>query len=196
MTKIVEYSSKATALRGVARMGMTDKARAEEFVSQPVGSSKWIVDQDAVEAALGLSADMTEEDENLVLACGHSHCPHCGIHLSNGLLDFDSLVDTRGSEKEAYKLQKHEWACMGCNGEWGKEIPAPTSKGRKEPLRHYSNKSSVEGAVNVSHEIFNSMPEARRKDAIAAAVEAGVTFYTARTQYQKWFKARNAARTK
>lgn len=32
----------------------------------------------------------------------------------------------------------------------------------------------------------DSMPEAKRKDVIAACVEEGIAFFTARTQYQKW----------
>ena len=48
-------------------------------------------------------------------------------------------------------------------------------------------KSVEQGAVSRSWDVFSSQPEGTsRKDAIAAAVAAGVAFYTARTQYQKW----------
>lgn len=137
----------------------------------------------------------SQEDVDFILACGYSHCPHCGIHLSNGLMDFDSLADQHG-EKEAAKMQKHEWACMGCNGEWSTEIVAKGSRKRGAPTRHYIGKSTVEGAVALCHSIFNANPDLRRKDAIQKAVDAGVTFYTARTQYQKWFKAQKASRVK
>lgn len=194
MSNIVEYSSKATAVRGLTRhLGAAGKdVDLTSLLFQQNG--KWAFDKDAADKAAGL-ADVSEEDENLILACGHSHCPECGTHLSNGLLDFDSLEDQHGAKK-AYEMQKHEWSCMGCNAEWGKPVEAPKGTKRGEPTRHYVNKSTVDGAVALCHELFSSMPEARRKDAIQAAVDKGVAFYTARTQYQKWFKAQKSARVK
>lgn len=130
-------------------------------------------------------------DLDMIQACGYSHCPHCGINLDNGMTDFDGLADSNGQgEKEAFKLMKQEWMCLGCNGQWGLAITPKGATSRGAPTRHYTGKSTVEGAVNVSHDIFNANPDLRRKDAIQKAVDAGVTFYTARTQYQKWFKAK------
>jgi len=194
MSTFTGYSNKASAVRGLTRhLGAALRNRPDfdlnSLIEQVDGRYRFYADK--ADAAVGL-AETTEEDENLILFCGHSHCPSCEIHLANGVTDFDGMVDTHGSEKEALKHMKHQFMCLGCNAEWGDEIKPAKGKGRKEPTRHYSNRSTVEGAVNVSHEIYNSMPEARRKDAIAAAVEAGVTFYTARTQYQKWYKARQA----
>lgn len=57
---------------------------------------------------------------------GHTHCPQCGIDLSNGVIDFASLLETNGPA--AYTQQHHEWACMGCGAEWGPEIAAPSTK--------------------------------------------------------------------
>jgi len=57
------------------------------------------------------------ESEPEVSGCGHSHCPGCGIHLSNGVLDFDSAVESAGSRAKAD--QSLEWSCMGCGAEWG-----------------------------------------------------------------------------
>lgn len=189
MSNIVSYSSKATAVRGLKRAGCPDD-RIAEFLNKD--GDKFSFDKDLLDAALGL-ADVSEEDENLILSCGYSHCPSCNIHLSNGVTDFDGMVDCHGSEAAAYKLMKHEWMCLGCNHEWGNEVQVKTKstgKGGKMPTRHYTNKSTIDGAVNASWEYFDSLPEQRRKDAIAGAVEIGITYYTARTQYQKWFKAR------
>lgn len=58
------------------------------------------------------------------------------------------------------------------------EAPAPVVKTR--------NASTVESPVKRVWAIADSMPEAKRKDVIAACVEEGITFFTARTQYQKW----------
>lgn len=230
MSNVVEYSSKSVAIRGIGRMGITDKAEAEALVSVSRPSNahdtspvKYLVDKDAVSAALAAkqrgdgtvaqgtdkgdakgattsksaAEQMTQDeiDNDLAETCGYSHCPSCGIHLSNGIMDFDSLADQHG-DKKAYEMQKHAWSCMGCNAEWGDEIEAPKGKGRKEPTRHYVNKSTVDGAVAKCHELFSANPDLRRKDAIQLAVDAGIAFYTARTQYQKWFKAQKATRVK
>lgn len=46
------------------------------------------------------------------------------------------------------------------------------------------------GAVARAHAVFGALPAGtQRKAAIAAAVDAGIAFYTARTQYQAWRKA-------
>jgi hypothetical protein len=58
------------------------------------------------------------------------------------------------------------------------EAPAPVVKAR--------NASTVESPVKRVWAIADSMPDAKRKDVIAACVEQGIAFYTARTQYQKW----------
>lgn len=48
------------------------------------------------------------------------------------------------------------------------------------------NASTVESPVKRVWAIADSMPEAKRKDVIAACVAEGIAFFTARTQYQKW----------
>jgi hypothetical protein len=58
------------------------------------------------------------------------------------------------------------------------EAPAPVAKERKA--------STVEKPTRKVWEIADSMPGAKRKDIIAACVEQGIAFFTARTQYQKW----------
>lgn len=192
---IQQYASKATAVRGLERAGM-DKTRASEFITEVGG--KWQFDRHAVDKALGL-ADVSEEDENLILTCGHSHCPGCGISLTNGLSDFEGMVDRHdGSERKAWLHgQKHEWMCLGCNHEFGAEIPEPKgSGGRAAPTRHYVNKSTVTDVVAMCHDLYSANPELRRKDAIQAAVDKGAAYYTARTQYQKWFKAKKATQAK
>lgn len=58
------------------------------------------------------------------------------------------------------------------------EAPAPVVKAR--------NASTVDSPVKRVWAIADSMPEAKRKDVIAACVAEGIAFFTARTQYQKW----------
>lgn len=51
-------------------------------------------------------------------------------------------------------------------------------------------RSVSKGVVGKAHALFATLPAGTtRKDAIAAAVNNGIAFYTARTQYQAWQKA-------
>lgn len=54
------------------------------------------------------------------------------------------------------------------------------------PVVKTRNASTVESPVKRVWAIADSMPDAKRKDVIAACVEEGIAFFTARTQYQKW----------
>ncbi|EPO7782775.1 hypothetical protein ACIUZC_21995 [Pseudomonas aeruginosa] len=54
------------------------------------------------------------------------------------------------------------------------------------PVVKARNASTVESPVKRVWAIADSMPDAKRKDVIAACVEEGIAFFTARTQYQKW----------
>lgn len=69
------------------------------------------------------------------------------------------------------------------------ELTAPNADAAKEAPPTEStprNKSSVANPVQQVWAVADAMPEAKRKDIIAACVEQGVAFFTARTQYQKW----------
>lgn len=58
----------------------------------------------------------------------------------------------------------------------------------KEMPRHA--KSQVEKPFVLVHAFLDANPTLTRKQAVAALVEQGVNFYTARTQYQRWFSKR------
>lgn len=69
------------------------------------------------------------------------------------------------------------------------KVSRPTLKG--VPMRRAS---TMPGAVAKAHELFGSYAEQAgenmtRKGAIAYAVEQGIAFFTARTQYQRWSHA-------
>jgi len=60
----------------------------------------------------------------------------------------------------------------------------------KKTKKVYENSSSCLTPCQVVWDIAEEMGvEAKRKDVLAACEEAGVTFYTARTQYQKYKEA-------
>jgi hypothetical protein len=81
--------------------------------------------------------------------------------------------------------------------DWGAFDAAVNTKptAKTKPLKGvtFRRKSEIEGVVAYCHELFDFIydddPATKRKDAIAIACDNGVAYYTARTQYQKWFAA-------
>ena len=80
---------------------------------------------------VGVSAAREEQlaaerklDKEFIALCGHSHCPHCNIHLDNGLQDFDNMLESHKDQKEVEPIT-HEWLCLGCGEEFGevRELP-------------------------------------------------------------------------
>lgn len=75
--------------------------------------------------------------------------------------------------------------------------PAPKKKAQAEEGRatytqlaqRSSGPSTVDRPVQVMWNLCDGMKDSRRKDVIAKAVEMGVGYYTARTQYQLWLTA-------
>lgn len=199
MSNFSGYSSKASAVRGLGRfLGVASRNNPDLDVNSLIEQvdGRWGFYEEKANAAVGLGG-LSEGDENLKLSCGHTHCPSCGIHLSNGLSDYDGMVDRYG-EKEAYKLQKREWMCLGCNHEFGDEIPAPKSRARGTTGRRYENraKSDVAKPSEIVWAIADADRELTRKQVVEAAVAKGVTVNTANAAYQHWREARGLVKAK
>ena len=84
----------------------------------------------------------------------------------------------------------------GVEGAWHYVKPAPAPKAPKaaggvtyKALSANTGKSAVEKPVLAMLNLCEQMSGQPRKDVIAAAVELGISYYTARTQYQVWYKA-------
>ncbi len=73
--------------------------------------------------------------------------------------------------------------------------PATEAEKAERADKFILRNSEMEGACALVHQIANSMPEARRCEVIKACVEQGIATNTARTQYQRWYKARKEAAT-
>jgi hypothetical protein len=65
----------------------------------------------------------------------------------------------------------------------------PAVKKQAPTLGQVTNKSTVDSPCAMVWEIAGKMEGSRRKDIIAACEKAGIAFYTARTQYQKYREA-------
>lgn len=194
MSNFSGYSSKAAAVRGLNRfLGVASRDNPDLDVVALIETvdGKFGFYHDKANAAVGLG-QLSAEDENLKLSCGHVECPHCGIHLSNGLGDFEGMVDIHGSERAAFKHQQKEWACLGCGGEWGKDIVIAPTRAASKTGRTYPNreKSNVAKPSEIVWAIADADRTMLRKDVVAAAVAKGVTPNTANAAYQHWRKAR------
>lgn len=194
MSEFSTYNNKTSAVRGLNRfLGVASRNAPDLDINSLIVEIDGKVGfyHGAANAAVGLGG-LSEEDEGLKLGCGHVHCPECNIHLSNGLMDFDTVVDRVGSEKGAYAEQKHEWSCMACGAEWGKPIDPPVTRSANKTGRTYTNraKSDVEKPSEIVFRLADAEPTGTRKDIVAKAVAEGVTINTANAAYQHWRKAR------
>lgn len=82
-----------------------------------------------------------------------------------------------------------------------KKAPAkkqPTKKAAKKTAAKTASDSrihasKIENPVAVMWDICEKMKNKRRRDVLKAAQEAGIAFWTARTQYQLWSQASRAS---
>lgn len=108
---------------------------------------------------------------------------------------------TRSNARRAAKQQLgqdivegQDYRIIEVDGKFGFEaIDTPDKVEERQADSAMRGKSVVENPTNLVWQIAASMPGARRRDVIAACVDAGIAFYTARTQYQKWYTAQKQA---
>lgn len=192
------YSTKANARRALKAIGDYALAAADQLIQEidgQFGFDKEAAELVQYEGSTGITGTTEEElvtpvgfthssdaelDKEFIDRCGHATCPECSIHLSNGLLDFVSVVESMGSYAAAYAAQQHQWSCMACGAEFGDLVAPPAEPAPK------LNKSIIEKPCVAVWNIAESMPGAKRKEVLEACVAAGIAYYTARTQYQQW----------
>ena len=65
----------------------------------------------------------------------------------------------------------------------------PVEEQPENSLEANRGKSAVENPVSLVWKTCDEMDGARRKDVVEACIVLGVNVHTARTQYQRWYKA-------
>jgi hypothetical protein len=91
---------------------------------------------------------------------GQTHCPHCGIHLGNGIgVDGDEV-----NGKPLYNKQ-FEFVCLACGGEFGEKIA-------HRALKPFQLAKQIVGEMVAKG-------NTSRKEIIAACVAAGIKYNTA-----------------
>lgn len=137
--------------------------------------------EDRLEAALNLA------DAEKRVVGEFTHCPHCGVDLRNGHQTYENLM--ADGDKLAHGMT-HEYMCLGCGETFGPEISRKEAPKTTMAKVDHSNKSTTGRPCKlvwaIADEMFSENPNTRRKEVLAACVNRGVAFYTARTQYQQW----------
>jgi hypothetical protein len=119
---------------------------------------------------------------------GFDNCPHCNIHLNNGVLQNGDEVGSRGDE--ILHLEKFEYYCMACGQEFGPALQVAKVKEKKAIRGPIAHESTVNNPCKLVWGIATDMKEAnplvKRGAVLEECVRQGVAYYTARTQYQSW----------
>lgn len=74
-------------------------------------------------------------------------------------------------------------------GENDETLASREFSGKGEPAILVVHASKIDAPCKRVWELAASMPDSSRKDVIAACVEQGIATATARTQYQRWYRA-------
>lgn len=110
----------------------------------------------------------------------------------NALLKNDvALMDLDGLLEGALKVANISVSADDVAGSDKPEVADKPAPKLNVPMLH---KSKVDGPVGAMWALCNRMNGARRKDVIAAAIKQGIATFTARTQYQCWFKENKASK--
>ena len=173
------YTTKSNALRAAKSAGFTkDQVEVVEYE----GGYTWIEVVAAPVEDLVLVAPIGAKVPGDVYTY---KCPHCGILLGNGV--GKHLDEVNG---KVIRHGKFEYVCLACNGEFGPAIsPVEVEEPAKVATTHeIKNESTAALPCKSVWAIADEMKGARRKDVIAACVEKGIAYNTARTQYQQWYQ--------
>lgn len=176
------YSSKATAKRGAKRQygdawekQFTVEQSGDRWVLVPIekpapASEPVLVEKTTTPGTTNLPGDEKPHKCNKKDLVDHM-CPECGAHIGKH-------CPTCGHVYLYKKGHPHLDTCS----KFVKPAPIKRVSDIESPCHFVwdtADTMSAEGAT--------------RKQIIDACLAAGVAFYTARTQYQLWFKAKNAS---
>lgn len=177
------YTTRSNALRAAKSAGFT---KDQVDIAEHNGGYVWIelisTPEEPVLEDLVLFAPIGAEVPGDV----HTYkCPHCEILLGNGV-----GVHGQDVNGKTVKHDKFEYECLACGGEFGPAIvEAKHVAGKANHFKiEIKNESTTERPCKSVWAIADEMKGARRKDVIAACVEKGIAYNTARTQYQQWYQ--------
>lgn len=184
-----EYTRRSDAVRAAKKEHGEDWASKVEIIERETADGKrWVYDAPRIEPA-------TLADAVVEVLNQHSA----------------EIAQKAASKRKIQKSKPiHEPVTLQSIQAEGADIPAP-QKIDHEAATKAGDKAANAAIVNVDPlkprlstcerptkrvwDIADSMPEASRKEVIAACVAAGIAYGTSRTQYQHWFKQKNESAT-
>lgn len=192
------YSSKSAALKGAKRAGFEAdvvffKDGQWGFLQEPVTEDTIAASGNMVEVPVESKPEPTPDSNGVTdfEIHGQTNCPHCDIHLSNG-------IGLHGDEVNGKVIEHTEkqYACLACGGEFGAPIQ-PKGTGLKiekdRPESHGVKRPSAGGLCRAVWdfcegilESTGTMPTAKQVKAQAA--EAGWNVNNASIEYYNWRK--------
>lgn len=139
-----------------------------------------------------------KQDFDLIEQYGHITCPHCGVHLDNGISMHGDIVEDKPLQNEEFIYE-----CMGCGGEFGPAItdtpatPAPKGTGIKiEKDREERNGVKRPSAGGACRAVWDLCDELLKDTGVIptasiikeAAVERGLNANNASIELYQWRK--------
>jgi len=208
---IKTYSRARTAVAFVNKVLADHTAVSSVFAvtAKDVGADRWTARVDFADAEADLPAGLVEALEGFELVfpavintnlgnfdpTDEELAQHIGKDLAGGTIHPQPTAEDEAAYAEqqleaGQELTEDDYAELAEVGDPdGAELEEP--KKTKKPA--YIHEASVaEGPTKRVWAIADSMPGAKRKDVIEACRKVGIAFGTARTQYQKWYKAQAA----
>lgn len=170
------FSTKSNAKRAIKAIGEYAADMADEFVSKDATSGIWIADMAAAkthqESCVKADAQETQPDED---QSGAEILPSESLkeEPEDPAIDASTLIPYKDPTIPSRPAPT--------------ALPAHNSISQAKDIARTSSVANPCLAVwNKADEMFATNPWTRRKDVIAACVQLGIAFYTARTQYQQW----------
>lgn len=182
----IDYSSKSTATRGAKRASLA------EFEVRQNDAARWVIWTTEGAASNATGTVVFVEDEG----------PQPDARKGKGPIDIVELAPTATRPETPVPPVAYEApAPVEDAPQTAAQDEQPTKKrrgrppvGAPVPQLKKSDPSTIRPTKLVwaiATQMWEENPGVTRKDVLRACGEAGIASNTARTQYQRWFKARN-----
>jgi len=172
---IKTYSNRSNALRALRKVVDKDpRDSVDNYDAREVGG-RWFY-------VLNSVADVYDNT-------GYEYCPHCGVHLSNGI---DTYEAQRGDHRPLNT--KYDHTCLGCGEEFGNKLKAAAPKDgdlvKEGKWQKHDHSSVAHGSVKTTiFGICSQNAELSRGEMIALLVDSGIALNSARKGYHLWKRA-------
>lgn len=188
VTIMKTFQVKSSAVRAAKQAGLVPNESAE--IIQNEDGSWSFIDRRPVS-----TEDLLDDEVNQIkgenLGLNTTRCPSCD---REGHLETESFKDVAGLPQTKITCNHCGWFHSEISAQ-GEEKPFEeiTEKEHKAHRGEVGNKSSTDKPCSKVWDIATAMhkanPQVKRKEVLEACEAAGIAYYTARTQYQEWFKA-------